>query len=139
MKPVYALWFFVCSGWGYILALPEPPSMGEIVSAAPAILIVAVVLAAATSFTLVAFVTRGSSPHRTYEAPSLAVKPWVMPVGIMVFVNTTFLFASLWGIIFAAVLPSTSVMTPAFFLAVSVGGIAGLWVTPHVFPSRFRA
>jgi ABC-type spermidine/putrescine transport system permease subunit II len=74
------------------------------VSAAPAILIFAVVLAAATSFALVAFAIRGSSPQRTYEAPSLAVKPWVMPVGIMVFVNATFLFASLWGIIFAAVL-----------------------------------
>jgi hypothetical protein len=135
VKLLYFIWFFVCSGWGYLLAQPAPANFVPPSSTA----LMAFPAGAFWIFVLMAVEAWRAGPHRRLSPPSLSLKPWVMPTGVLLFVLLTFLFASTWGLAFAAFLPAASAQVPIHFFALSSGGVVGLWVVPRVFPSKFHA
>jgi len=135
MKRFYFIWFFVCILWGYLLAQPAPtgfvPPSGSVFFTFPA--------SAFWIFVLLAFEAWRAGPHRQLSPPSLKLKPWNMPTGVMLFVFVTFLFASIWGLAFGAVLASASMQGPVHILALSSGGLVGLFLAPRILVSRFHA
>jgi hypothetical protein len=134
VKRFYLLWFVVCSGWGYLMAQTAPADFALPSSRA----LVAFPVGAFWIFVLMGIEAWRASPDRRLNAPSLSLKPWVMPTGLLLFILLTFQFASAWGLAFAAFLPSANVEAPLDFFALSAGGLVALWVVPRVFPSKFH-
>ncbi len=134
MKRFYLVWFFICSGWGYLMAQPAPASFAAPLRSAW----VAFPAAAFWVFVLVAIDALRTAAPRRLSRPSLSLKPWVMPAGLMLFVLLTVLFSSIWGLACAALLPAARVQMPLSLFAMSCGGVVGLWAAPHAFPSRFH-
>jgi hypothetical protein len=131
----YLLWFFFCAGWGYLMVESFPDaeqrSLVEALGALP--------LSALTVFMIMAIEFWRMGPDKKILRPSLSLKPWNMPVGAMQFVFVTFLFSSVWGLVFAPMRESTAFEQPLFFLSLSVGGLVGLWAVHHLFRARFVA
>jgi hypothetical protein len=135
MKRFYFIWFFVCIIWGYLAAQPVPAGFTPPASSA----FLAFPASAFWIFVLLAYEAWRAGPHHRLSSPSLALKPWNMPTGVMLFVLTTFLFASIWGCAFGVVLASASMQGPVHLLALSSGGLAGLFLAPRILVSRFHA
>ena len=131
----YVFWFFFSAGWGYLMSESFPGaeqrSLAEALGALP--------LSALTIVMIMAVELWRMGPNRKALPPSLSLKPWNMPVGIPQFVMITFLFSSIWGLVFAFIRESGAVEQPLFFLSLSVGGLAGLLAVHHLFRARFVA
>jgi hypothetical protein len=138
MKRFYPVWFFVCVGWGYMLSQSAPAGFVPSSSSALATLL-AFPASAFWTFVLLAFEAWRAGPHHRLSPPSLKLKPWNMPTGVVLFVFITFLFASVWGLAFGAILTSASMQGPLHILALSSGGLVGLFLAPCILVSRFHA
>jgi hypothetical protein len=135
MKRFYAFWFFFCAGWGYLLA-QFPPSDNH----TTALMVVGSFLGGIfTLFLLMAIELWRIPSGRQIVGPSLTLKPWNLPFGIPMFVLITFLFSSIWGVLFGFLVPAMSASHPAQFLSLSIGGLLGLRLSTHVFASRIAA
>lgn len=78
-------------------------------------------------------------PTDKFPRPSLSLKPWNLRMGLPIFVLMTFLFSSLWGIVFALAKNNGCVAEPLHLFMMSTGGLAGIWGAYRAFPSRFSA
>jgi len=131
----YVLWFFFCAGWGYLMAelFPgvEQRSLVEALLALP--------LSALTVLMIMAVEFWRLAPGARLSAPSLSLKPWNMPVGVIQFVSVTFMFSGIWGLVFAPMRTSGAIEQPLFFLSLSVGSLVGLFAVHHIYRARFVA
>ena len=131
----YVLWFFFCAGWGYLMAESFPGdeqrSLVEVLFALP--------LSAASVIAIMAIKFWRLAPGAKLLAPSLSLKPWNMPVGVIQSVSVTFLFSSIWGLVFAPMRSSGAIEQPLFFLFLSVGSLAGLFAVHRFYRARFVA
>lgn len=132
MRLFYTFWFFFCSGWGYLLAGfadSDAPPLGQLVASFPLVLLTCVVL-----FWLE---LRRLPPGQFAERPSLKLKPWNRPTGLLLFVGLTFVFASLWGVGIAVVAHMPGLLIALHFLSLGAGTLAAIFVCRHAFPSKF--
>jgi hypothetical protein len=131
----YVLWFFFCAGWGYLMAESFPGiEQRSIVEA-----LLALPLGALTVLMIMAVELWRLAPGGKLLAPSLSLKPWNMPVGVIQFVSVTFLFSSIWGLVFAPMRTSGAIEQSLFVLSLGVGGLVGLFAFHHLYRARFVA
>ena len=131
MKIFYAFWFLFSAGWGYLMSQPlgfEPKTKLQTAAGIP--------IGAMMTFFLLGIEAWRAAP-RSLQAPSIELKPWQMPTGLLQFVLVTFMFSGFWGVVFGAVLPSSDFGEPLFFLLISVGGLGGVIGVHRAFRSRF--
>jgi hypothetical protein len=134
MKRFYVFWFFFSAGWGYLMSQPsataEPKAATHILAALP--------LGALTAALLLAIEAWRARPGKL-PAPSIELRPWHMPTGVMQFVFVTFMFSGFWGVIFGAILTSSDFREPLFFLMMSVGGLVGILGVHRALQSHYAA
>jgi hypothetical protein len=136
MKRFYVFWFFFAAGWGYLIAEPLPPGF------APRSIPMAFAsfpVGTLTVFLILAIELWRLGPNKKALPPSLTLKPWTMPFGMVMFVLMTFLFASTWGILFSMLRVDGQITEPLHFFCLSVGGLVGIWSVFRALPSRFAA
>src|SRR5438093_1281283 len=109
MRRFYIFWFFFSAGWGYLLAQPfpggfEPRSIALAVASLP--------VGALTFFLVLSFELWRLGADKKVHKPSLALKPWNMPIGSALFALVTFLFAGTWGVAIALILGNGHVAEP---------------------------
>ncbi len=132
MRTFYAFWFFFCSGWGYILASfaeSDAPTWGNLVASFPVALLFSVVMIWLELRTLPA--------GRLADQPSLKLKPWNRPTGLILFVGLTFVFASLWGVAIALAANMSGLRASLNALSLGAGAVGALIVCRHAFPAKF--
>jgi hypothetical protein len=130
VKRFYLLWFFLCAGWGYLMSAFRGFAQDGWFATLAA--------GAVTSF-LILSVILWRLPHGARVLPpSLSLKPWTMPFGLSTFLWVTFLFSSLWGMVFAYALPNNTFEQPFQFVTLSVGGLLGLRGACFAFPSKIQ-
>ena len=134
MKRFYVFWFFFSAGWGYLVSQPfpgvEPKALLQVAGG--------LLAGALTMFMLLCVEAWRTRPHKL-PRPSIDLKPWQMPTGVMLFVLVTFLFAGFWGIVFGLSLSGSDFREPAFIMLTSIGGLVGVWAAYRAFPTRYVA
>ena len=135
MRRFYIFWFFFSCGWGYLMS---QPSLADAEKITALHILSALPLSALNAAVLLAIEVWRARPGKL-PAPNIELRPWNMPIGLMQFVFTTFIFAAIWGLLFGITLVSGDFRLPLFFLMMSVGGLAGLVAFHRAFPSRFAA
>src|SRR5690349_21687257 len=96
MRVFYVFWFFFCAGWGYLLASfaeSDAPPWANLVATFPISLLFGVLM--------IWLELRSLPLGRLADPPSLKLKPWNRPTGIVLFIGLTFVFASVWGVAIA--------------------------------------
>ena len=134
MRLFYAIWFFVCSGWGYQVATPPAPH-----NPGALLLVAALPIALATSVGLVWLELRRLPAGSIAKSPSLSLKPWNLPAGLVLFVGLTFLFSSVWGICLSVLLPLPGLEFAIYLFLLSAGLVGGVFASRYAFPTRFGA
>jgi hypothetical protein len=133
MRTFYLVWFFVCSGWGYLIATGldmAPPSIAHALAALP--------ISFATGLGLLALEFSRLPKGRHLMQPTLALKPWSgYPIGLLVFISATFVLSSIWGVGLSVAVPLPGLPTSLQFLALGGGMLAALLLAPRLFPGRF--
>ena len=94
-------------------------------------------VSALTFFGLLALEVWRVGRHRKLSSPSIALKPWDMPIGLFQFVFASFLFSSIWALGFALVRDGIYLAPPVQYLGMSVGGLIAIYAARRVFPARF--
>ncbi len=134
MRIFYALWFFFCSGWGYLLAgfaESDAPQWGQLALSFPLALLTCIVLF---------WLELRRLPHGQFaERPSLDLKPWNRPTGLLLFIGLTFVFTSVWGVGIAAFAQMPGLRAALHFLSLGAGTVAAVFVCRHAFPAKFGA
>ena len=97
------------------------------------------VVSAISTFILIAIEAWRLGLNSNLSRPSLSLKPWNQPIGLMLFVLLTFLFSSIWGLGISVLSPSGALLAPLYFLSLSNGGLVGMFGAYRVFRSRFKA
>ena len=128
MKRFYIFWFFFCAGWGYLFA-QMPSAIASPVAQVPATFAVGAI----SVFVLIAIEIWRAGPSRSLSQPSLSLKPWNQPVGLMLFVLLTFLFSSIWGLGISVFSPSGTLLAPLYTFSLASGGLVGLLGGHRVF------
>lgn len=134
MRFFYVVWFFFCAGWGYLIAdFPESdaPPWGQVVGSFP--------LALLTFGGLYWLELRRLLPGQLAQPPSLKLKPWNRPTGLMLFIGLTFVFASLWGVVIAAIGDLPGLRIAVNFLMLGAGAVVAIFACRRIFPARFDA
>ncbi|EYC52782.1 hypothetical protein AZ34_03890 [Hylemonella gracilis str. Niagara R] len=131
MRIFYMFWFFFCSGWGYLVATfpaEAAPPLSQSLVPFP------VAMAMAMAFTW--WESRGIK-SRKLPAPSLRLKPWDLPIGLMVFIGLTFTFTGIWGVALAIGFGLSSPTQALYFLALGLGFAIGCYTASRLMPDRF--
>lgn len=134
MRLFYAFWFFFCAGWGYLAASfseADGPPWGHLAASFP--------LAVLTCAVLFWLELRRMSPGQLAQRPSLKLRPWNRPTGMLLFIGLTFVFAALWGVAIAVLAGLPGVRVALSFLALGAGDVGAIFVCRYVFPSKFSA
>jgi hypothetical protein len=133
MRAFYLLWFFVCSGWGYLLATGldmTSPSVSHALVTLP------VSFATGLGFLALEFWHLPKGSHLTQ--PSLTLKPWNnYPVGLLVFISATLVLASIWGVGLSVTVPLPGLPASLQFLVLGGGMLAALLLAPRLLPGMF--
>lgn len=132
MRIFYIFWFFFCSGWGYLFATfpnENAPPFLQVAATFPAAL--------ATTLVLIWLELRRLPNAEGASAPSFRLKPWNRPMGMFLFVGTTFAFAGLWGTGLAWAFDLSSLATALQVMFTGLGLVVGCHAAPRLFPRRF--
>lgn len=120
MRVFYLIWFFVCSGWGYLMATS---TSGE----AWTTQVMAFPIAICTFALLVFSELRRLDLPVEFAHLSIDLKPWQQPLGVVQFTLITFIFSAAWGLGWCLCLQGTHLDHPLNVLALSSGGLLGTW------------
>jgi hypothetical protein len=134
MKRFYIVWFFFCAVWGYLSTQMSSAFTPAVAQASATFAVGAISI-----FVLIAIEIWRAGPSSTLSQPSLSLKPWNQPVGLMLFVLLTFLFSSIWGLGISVLSPTEALLAPLYMFSLASGGLVGLSGAHRVFRSRFRA
>ena len=117
-----------------MLTIEDAPIAPELSSFAGAI-----VTAAIGAFVIAAMEILRNRSESLMRRPSLSLTPWQQPFGLIQFVLLTLLFTSFWGFAIAFARAIDVYKTSAWLLALSTGGLLGMYGAYFSFRSRFAA
>jgi len=132
MRTFYAFWFFFSAGWGHLIATsPElaPASGGRVLAMFP--------VAIACGLVLTVLELSRMPAGKRADMPSLMLKPWNYPTGLLQFIALTFVFSSVWGIVFVIARGLPGAYAALHFLALGGGPLVALLLAPRILPSKF--
>jgi len=122
-----------CAGWGFLLSQPmegfevtlwDTPQM---------------FVGGFLTIVMISLVELFKYKSIIFSRPSLTLKPWQSyPVGLIVFIITTFLFSSVWGLLFAG-FSGINLALPLMVFGMASGCAFGGWVILLLFRGRFNA
>lgn len=133
MRVFYTFWFFFCAGWGYLSAtfsLEDSPHWTHAASTFP--------IALAMSIGLIWLELRKLPLGRMTSRPSMQLKPWNRPIGLLLFVGFTFAFSGLWGLGLSFLSNLSSPGVAFQFLAMGAGTVGGCYYSFRLFPNKFN-
>lgn len=132
MRIFYIVWFFLCSGWGYLCATfpnEDSPPLLQVAATFPAAL--------ATSLALIWLALRRRHHVMPATRASLRLKPWNAPLGMLLFIGLTFAFSGVWGVVLAWAFDLSSPSTALQMMFLGLGLVVGCYLAPRLFPRRF--
>lgn len=133
MRKFYVFWFFFCAGWGFGMSgFPESDALpwGQLAASFP--------IGVLSFVVMLWFELRQLPPGRFADQPSLSLKPWNRPTGMLLFGGLSFVFASLWGVAIAVVADLPGLRVALQFLSLGASVVAAIFVCRYAFPSKFR-
>jgi hypothetical protein len=132
MRVFYVFWFFFCAGWGYLSATFPSEHSADWLRAATAL-----PAAFATSVGLLWLDLRKLPAGTLAMRPTLRLKPWNRPIGLVLFIGLTFAFTGFWGIWMSLIANLSSPGVALQTLAMGTGLTGGCYVACLIFPNKF--
>jgi hypothetical protein len=132
MRYFYSFWFFFCSGWGYLLT-----TFTEEHAPSWPIAFLTLPIALVSSIFILWLDLSKHSADQLASPPSMSLKPWNRPIGMLMFIGLTFTFSSFWGFAITALLNQGSNRLILQFFSLGAGAIGGCYAIYRIAPTKF--